>query len=105
MFKDMKKDSLYAEKRKFFLRFLKEKNIYSKYKRYIHNKDYYNVAQKESNDWSFDKVAREYGMHRMISMLIIWDATPEGYWYWYDLHNEYQSKYSKKFGDINYVQV
>ena len=101
MFKDMEKDSLYAEKKKFFLRFLKEKNIYSKYKRYIHNKNYYNVVQKGNHDWSFDEVAHKYGIYRMVSMLISWDATPEGYWYWHNLHSEFMNKYSKKFGDIS----
>ena len=96
----MEKDSLYAEKRKFFLRFLKEKNIYSKYKKYIHNKNYYNVYQRDNNNWSFDGAAIRYGMYRMVSTLICWNSTPEGYYYWDKLHNEFINEYSKKFGDV-----
>lgn len=100
---NMKSDDLYKEQKRFFTRFLKENGIYGRYIRYIKNKKYYNCYQKnheESNRfWSFDMCAMEYGMQSMVSMLITWDRTPEGSYFWSQLSDKFIRKFRKKFSN------
>ena len=87
----------YKEKKRFLIRFLKENGLYSAYRRYIHSKKTYNVYQKETPNWSFDDCALSNDMSVMISRLIVWDKTKEGYEFWHKLHLKFNDEYRKKF--------
>lgn len=87
----------YNERKKFFFRFLKDNGIYAAYRKYIFNPKTYNVYQTTTSNWSFDKCAEKYGMLCMLSMLITWDETREGYEYWSKLNKKYKEEFRKKF--------
>lgn len=90
-------DEEYKKRKKFFLRFLKENGVYSRYIRYIKSPVTYNGFQKENQDWTFDKCAKLYGMNLMITRLISWRKTPEGHDFWENLQKRYIKKYTRKF--------
>ena len=90
-----KKDFL--KQKYFFFRFLKEKNAFSKYMKYIHCGKYDNVVQMDCLNWDFDSVAKKLGMTEMITSLIMWSSTPEGYRYWLALHTEFKEKFHQTF--------
>ena len=99
----MESNDLYKEQKRFFIRFLKENNVYGKYVRYIRNKKYYNCYQKnleaEGKYWSFDACALKSGMQCMVSMLISWDRTPEGFDFWNRLSEKFKTEFRKRFLD------
>ena len=82
---------------KFFFRFLKDNGIYSAYKRNILNPKTYNQVQIQDNNWSLEKCARKYGVDKLITMLISWRNTKEGYDYWLKKHVKFVIKFRKKF--------
>lgn len=100
----MKSDDLYKEQKRFFTRFLKENNVYGRYIKYIKNKTYYNgyqtSSEKKHKYWSFDTCAEENGIQNMVSMLITWDRTPEGYDFWHDLSERFKREFRKRFTNI-----
>jgi len=97
----MQSNDLYKEQKRFFIRFLKENNVYGKYVRYIRNKNYYNCYQRtheaECKYWSFDACALECGMQNMVSMLITWCKTPEGSVFWGELSETFKKEFRKRF--------
>lgn len=96
MWENIKSEELKI-KLKFFFRFLKDNGIYSAYKRNIFNPKTYNQFQKQDKNWSLEKCARKHGVDTLITMLIAWDKTKEGYNYWCNLHCKYLKEYSIKF--------
>lgn len=87
----------YRCRKRFFLRFLKENGVYSAYKRYISSPKTYNQFQKTTVNWTFDKCAKKHGMINMVSMLITWHRTKEGYDFWQNLHCKFRSMYEEEF--------
>ena len=90
-------DEEYKKRKKFFLRFLKENGVYSRYMRYIKSPSTYNGFQKNIPNWTFDKCAKKHGMSSMVTMLISWSKTEEGYDFWENIHNIYLEKYTNFF--------
>ena len=82
-------------RKRFFFRFLKENGLYHSYYKYIHSRKTYNGFQKRYANWTWDMCASCYGVKSMISMLIAWDKTDEGYEYWADKHDKFQQKLNK----------
>jgi hypothetical protein len=91
------KDERLRKQLKFFFRFLKENGIYSAYKRNIFNPKTYNQFQKHDKNWSLEKCARKHGVDTLITMLISWCNTKEGYDYWMRKHVKFVTKFRKKF--------
>ena len=82
---------------KFFFRFLKENGIYSAYRKYINNPKTYNGYQKTHKKWTLEKCAAENGVGMLITMLISWSNTKEGYNFWCQKHIKFGQKFNKKF--------
>ena len=81
---------------KFFFRFLKENGIYTAYLRNIFNPKYYNSFQKNNEkDWTMEKCAERFGTSALITMLMIWDKTPEGDYFWRDKHRKLQKEFNE----------
>jgi hypothetical protein len=91
----MKKDVGFSEDIKFFKRFLKEHGIYSKYKRYIRDRKTFNGFQKaHTRGWTFEGAVKEIGDIRlMITRLIAWSNTKEGFTFWENLHKKLRQEY------------
>lgn len=96
MFENVESEQLKKEI-KFFFRFLKENGIYSAYKKYIFNPKTQNQYQKHHPNWSIRKCAISDGTKKLITMLITWDRTKEGYDYWYKWHCKFLREFSSKF--------
>ena len=64
--------------KKAFLRFIKEKGVYSGYVRNIKN-----------NNKTLEKVIKNSGVQNLIQGAFIWSKTPEGHYYWSDLSTEW----------------
>ncbi len=94
----MKKDVSFNEDIKFFKRFLKEHGIYSKYKRYIRDEKTFNGFQKvHGNRWTFEGAVKEIGdISFMITRLIAWNRTEEGYEFWQNLHKKLRNEYKNR---------
>lgn len=94
----MKKDAGFDEDIKFFKRFLKEHGIYSKYKRYIRDRKTFNGFQKQHSDgWTFEEAVKDIGDIRlMITRLISWSSTKEGFTYWEKLHKKLRIEYNNR---------
>ena len=90
-------DEEYKERKKFFLRFLKENGVYSRYLKYIKSPVTYNSFQRDNPDWTFDKCAKLYGMKVMVSRLIRWSNTEEGSDFWGRLNKIFAMEYANKF--------
>lgn len=101
----MKKDVSFSKDIKFFKRFLKEHGIYSSYRRYIRNKGTFNGYQKQHTEgWTFEGAVKEIGdISFMITRLIAWSHTEEGYEFWQNLHkklrNEYRNRHPEYYED------
>ena len=96
MWENIKSEELKI-KLKFFFRFLKENGIYSAYKKYINNPKTYNGYQKTHKKWTLEKCAAETGVKTLITTLISWTETKEGYDYWRRMHCKYLVEYNRKF--------
>jgi hypothetical protein len=87
---DIVKDNKLKKDAKILFRFLKDKGVYIKYRKYIFSPKTYNRTQKDNPDWSFEKTLKTYGLDDMITILITWDNTDEGFQFWSDLHEEFK---------------
>jgi hypothetical protein len=94
----MKKNAGFDEDIKFFKRFLKEHGVYSKYRRYIRDKKTFNGFQMQHSDgWAFEGAVKEIGDIRlMITRLISWSCTKEGFTYWEKLHKKLRIEYNNR---------
>ena len=94
----MKKNAPFNEDIKFFKRFLKENGVYSRYKRYIRDKKTFNGYQKQhSSGWTFEEAVKDIGDIRfMITRLILWSNTKEGFEYWENLHRKLRREYNSR---------
>ena len=90
-------DAKYIKQKKFFFRFLKENGVYSAYIKYIRNPKTYNFWQREYPNWTFDSCAMSNGMNNMVSVLITWDSTDEGYNFWNRLSIKFNKEFRIKF--------
>ena len=68
------------------------------YRKYIRNRKTFNCFQKQhSNGWTFEEAVKEIGdISLMITRLISWSSTKEGFGYWQILHNKLRSEYRSK---------
>ena len=82
---------------KFFIRYLKEKNLYAKYRKNIKNPKTYNQFQKSIPNWSFKLAVSTFGVANLISRLMAWAKTEEGSNYWLSIHNDFKDAFKKEF--------
>lgn len=82
---------------KFFLRWLKENKIHQKYFKYILNPKHYNLYQRNNPDFTISSAGKQYGYHLLVSYLISWNSTREGYEYWERLSLKYKKDYRNHF--------
>lgn len=84
---------------KFLKRYLKEKGLFKKYFLYIHNPKTYNQFQKSFEGEFTFKLAVEYlGVKDLISRLISWVETEEGYSFWKKVYDDFRQKFTDEFG-------
>jgi hypothetical protein len=82
----------------FFKRYLKEHGAYAAYRRNIHDEKCYNVWQEKNPDWSFKNAVEHFGVKLLITKLITWNNTSEGWDYWNKMHQDFYRLYDEKFG-------
>ena len=87
---DIVKDNKLKKDAKILFRFLKDKGVYMKYRKYIFCPKTYNIIQKDNPSWSFETTLKTYGLDNMITILITWGNTDEGYGFWEKLHAEFK---------------
>ena len=87
---DIVKDNKLKKDAKILFRYLKDKGVYMKYRKYIFCPKTYNRVQKDNPNWSFETTLKTYGLDNMITILIAWDNTDEGYSFWENLHTEFK---------------
>lgn len=87
---DIVKDNKLKKDAKILFRFLKDNGVYAKYRKYVFSPKTYNL-QKDCPSWSFENTLKNYGLNSMITILITWDNTDEGYKFWFDLHKKFES--------------
>ena len=94
----MIKTANFNEDIKFFKRFLKENGVYSRYKRYIRDKKTFNGYQRQNGSgWTFEEAVKDIGDIRlMITRLISWSCTKEGFSYWEKLHKKLKIEYNNR---------
>lgn len=102
------KDEDLVEQYKIFLRFLKEKGLLSIYFKYCRTKECQNIRKHvpKYKNKTFLEIINERGFYNVISYMIIWDRTKEGYHFWKCLNDEhyrimseiYVSNYDKTGG-------
>ena len=85
------KDERLKEEAKILFRFLKDYGAYMKYRKYIFCPNTYNIVQKDNPDWSFENTLKTYGLDNMVTILITWDKTDEGFEFWADLHAKFRN--------------
>ena len=85
------KDERLKEEAKILFRFLKDYGAYMKYRKYIFCPNTYNRVQKDNPDWSFENTLKTYGLYNMVTILITWDKTDEGFEFWADLHAKFRN--------------
>lgn len=88
----------HQEEKKCLLRFLKEKGVYSKFIKYISNSKHYNMQKSYpfNDSYSLDWGLETFGVVCIISSLITWDTTDEGYEFWHTLCKEFDIQMRKK---------
>ena len=81
----------HQEEKKCLFRFLKEKGVYRKFIKYISNKKHHNMQKRyQSRDsYSIEWCLEEFGVVSIISSLIAWNTTDEGYDFWCNLCKEF----------------
>lgn len=76
--------------RKLLLRFLKDNGIYKKFIDYIANPRYYNMQNKCFSAITINEYIEERGVRRIITEMLTWNETPEGWDFWNRKHEEFK---------------
>ena len=76
--------------RKLLLRFLKDNGIYKKFINYIANPRYYNMQSKCFSAITINEYIEERGVSRIITEMLTWRETPEGWDFWDKKCGEFQ---------------
>lgn len=87
-----------TEELKFLKRYLKEYGAYVAYRKNIRNKKCFNGWQKNTPMWSFKEAVEFFGVRPLITRLMVWDKTKEGWEYWNNLCKHFYQLYDEKFG-------
>jgi hypothetical protein len=87
-----------TEELKFLKRYLKEHGAYVAYKRNIRNKRCFNGWQKCTPMWAFKDAVEFFGVRPLISRLMVWTQTKEGWGYWNTLCEHFYQSYDETFG-------
>lgn len=82
---------------KFFKRYLKEHGAYAAYRRNIRSKRCFNGWQNSTPIWSFKEAVEFFGVRPLITRLMVWDKTKEGWEYWNNLCKHFYQLYDEKF--------
>ena len=85
------KDEQLKKDVKILFRFLKDKGVYVKYRKYIFCPKTYNRVQKYNPNWSFENTFKTYGLDNMVKILIRWNNSDEGFEFWSDLHTKFRN--------------
>ena len=85
------------EELKFLKRYLKEHGAYVAYKRNIRNKRCFNGWQRNTPLWSLKDAVEFFGVRPLITRLMVWDKTKEGWAYWNTLCKHFYQSYDEKF--------
>lgn len=97
----MKKSDLSEELKKEFnilTRFLKDNGAYMKFLRYLNDKHIVNNVTSGRD--IFEMIIRNGTTTNIITLMITWDRTKEGYGFWQNLHYHY----NKIIGRYHYEQ-
>jgi hypothetical protein len=90
----------YKQEKKFLLRFLKERGVFSIYQQRIKDEKIKNVIREEHPDWTFDMYAKSKGIRQMITCLFVWSRTKEGHSFWEKIHASFLKEYDKWIKEI-----
>ena len=82
----------------FLKRYLKEHGAYAAYRRNIRSKRCFNGWQRSTPIWSFKEAVEFFGVRPLITRLMAWDKTKEGWEYWNNLCKHFYQLYDEKFG-------
>lgn len=86
-----------TDKVRFLKRYLKEHGAYAAYRRNIHDEKCYKVWQRNYPNWTFKDAVKYFGVRLLITKLIVWNATNEGWDYWNEMHQNFIKLYDEKF--------
>ena len=73
---------------KIFFRFLKEEGIFMSFLKYFNNPEVFNELRKIFPTKNIYFFIRCYSAKYLITILIIWSATKEGYGFWQNKHDK-----------------
>lgn len=105
-------DEYKSSSKRFLFRFLKEHKIYNKFQDYIHNKSTWNFYQRRCNgDFTIDQAVNDKSYYLysnskeyyigLLSYLIVWRKTEEGYGFWYKKHNQLLQEWRNYVREMN----
>lgn len=82
--------------RKLLFRFLKDNGIYKKFIDYTANPKYYNLQGRCLSTMTINEYIEERGVSDIITEMLTWSETPEGWDFWYRNHEEFKKLCSAK---------
>ena len=86
------------QSRKFLFRFLKEHGVYRRFLTYIANKRHHNVQRTiiTRDTYPIEWCIKRWGATGIISTLLTWDTTKEGFSFWDNLSYEFDKELENK---------
>ena len=78
-----------SEQKKILFRFLKDRGIYRTFLRYIKTPAYMNMQREPGFPKTFDEYVEKRGVRYIITEMLIWDRTKQGWSFWDNTHDAF----------------